>query len=195
VPRAAAWRRSQFAEEGRAEAVAGRPQGQHQPERPCRRRTHGADRGHQTEEVSLTDIPCRSGSKCFMPLAHTGVHNGAGAHLLRLARRSIPRVTVPSSTLGHDEEIMTKRRRRFKQTTTLAYRLTEQAGRLRDRARTLPPGTEQTTPWRKVRQTETALRIDAWLSAPQSTAPSGVVMSMDKREHKRPAKSAHSAAP
>jgi hypothetical protein len=105
------------------------------------------------------------------------------------------RVTVPSSTLGHDEEIMTKRRRRFKQTTTLAHRLAEQAGRLRDRARTLPPGTEQTSLWRKVRQTETALRIDAWLSAPQSAAPGGVVMSMDKRERKRPAKSAHSPAP
>jgi hypothetical protein len=90
---------------------------------------------------------------------------------------------------------MTKRRRRFKQTTTLAYRLAEQAGRLRDRARKLPPGTEQTTLLRKVRQTETALRIDAWLSSPQSADPSGAVMLMDKRERKRPAKPAHSAAP
>jgi hypothetical protein len=97
--------------------------------------------------------------------------------------------------LGHDEEIMTKRRRRFKQTTTLAHRLTEEAGRLRERARRLPPGTEQMAVSRKLRQTETALRIDAWLSSPQSAAPSGVVMSMDKPQRKRTTKSAHSVAP
>ena len=88
---------------------------------------------------------------------------------------------------------MTKRRRRFKQTTTLAHRLIEEAGRLRERARRLPPGTEQMALSRKLRQTETALRIDAWLSSPQSAAPSGVVMATDKRARKRPTKSAHSA--
>jgi len=36
------------------------------------------------------------------------------------------------------------RRRRFKQTTTLAERLTQQADRLRDRAGSLSPGPEQT---------------------------------------------------
>ena len=90
---------------------------------------------------------------------------------------------------------MTKRRRRFKQTTTLADRLAEEAGRLRERAKKLPPGTEQTALWRKVRQTETALRIDAWLSAPQSEAPSGVMTLIDKRQRKRPAKSAQNPAP
>ena len=72
-----------------------------------------------------------------------------------------------SSKLLEDEEIMVKRRRRFKQTTTLAQRLEEEARRLRERARQLPPGTEQASLWRKVRQAETALRIDAWLSPPQ----------------------------
>ena len=86
---------------------------------------------------------------------------------------------------------MIKRRHRFKQTTTLAHRLTEQAGRLRERARQLPPGMEQTALTRKLRQTETALRIDAWLSSPQSMAPSGVVMLTDKRQRRRSAKSAH----
>lgn len=105
------------------------------------------------------------------------------------------RITVPLSTVGDDEEIMMKRRRRFKQTTTLAHRLTEEAGRLRERARQLPPGTEQTALSRKLRQTETALRIDKWLSSPQSAAPSGVVMLPDKHERKRSAKSAHGAAP
>jgi hypothetical protein len=92
--------------------------------------------------------------------------------------------------VGHDdEEIMIKRRRRFKQTTTLADRLAQEAGRLRERARTLPPGTEQTALWRKVRQTETALRIDAWLSSPQSEVPGTVVTLADKRQRKRSAKS------
>jgi hypothetical protein len=69
--------------------------------------------------------------------------------------------------LLEDEEIMVKQRRRFKQTTTLAYRLAEQVRRLRERARQLPPGTEQASLWRKVHQAETALRIDEWLSPPQ----------------------------
>jgi hypothetical protein len=89
---------------------------------------------------------------------------------------------------------MMKRRRRFKQTTTLTHRLTEEVGRLREQARQLPPGTEQMVLSRKLRQTEIALRIDKWLSSPQSTAPGGVETLVDKREPKRPAKSAQSAA-
>jgi hypothetical protein len=89
---------------------------------------------------------------------------------------------------------MVKRRRRFRQTTTLAHRLTEQAGRLRDRAQQLPPGTEQTTLWLKVRQAETALRIDAWLSPAQNSAPGGVTTLLDKPEKKFSAKSTHSSA-
>jgi hypothetical protein len=63
------------------------------------------------------------------------------------------------------EKVMVKKRNRFKQTTSLAERLADQAGRLRERAKNLPPGAEQTTLWRKVRQAETALGIDAWLSS------------------------------
>ncbi len=88
---------------------------------------------------------------------------------------------------------MVKRRRRFKQTTTLAHRLTEQAGRLRDRAKQLPAGTEQTTLWRKVRQTETALRIDALLSLPQSAAPNVATTLTDRREKRFSAKSEQSS--
>lgn len=129
-----------------------------------------------------------------MPLMHDGVQNSAGGLSLKLARRGMASVRVPLSTAGADEEIMIKRRRRFKQTTTLAHRLAEEAGRLRDRARQLPPGTEQTTLWRKVRQTETALRIEALLSPPQSAGPGGVTTLMDKSERKRSAKSTHSSA-
>ena len=70
---------------------------------------------------------------------------------------------------------MAKKRRRFKQTTTLAERLTAQAGRLRGRARNLPPGTEQIELLRKIRQTETALRIDAWLASKDDIPPTGAV--------------------
>jgi hypothetical protein len=62
-----------------------------------------------------------------------------------------------------------KRRRRFNQTTTLAERLTREATRLREWARKLPPGAEQALIWRKIRQTETALRIDAWLASRESS--------------------------
>ena len=70
---------------------------------------------------------------------------------------------------------MVKRRRRFKQTTSLAQRLTQEASRLRERAKSLSPGPEQAQLWRKVRQAETALRIDAWLALPQDAPPGEVV--------------------
>jgi hypothetical protein len=59
---------------------------------------------------------------------------------------------------------MVERRRRFKQTTTLALRLTREANRLRDHSSGLAPGPEQSRLLDKIRQTETALRIDAWLA-------------------------------
>jgi hypothetical protein len=91
-----------------------------------------------------------------------------------------------------DEEIMMKRRR-FKQTTTLAERLTQQADRLRKRAGSLSPGPEQTLLWRKVRQAETALRIEAWLVAPGDHPPSEEIPLMPmghKRRQKSPPGSA-----
>jgi hypothetical protein len=80
---------------------------------------------------------------------------------------------------------MVKKRRRFKQTTTLAERLAEEAGRLRERARNLPPGVEQTLLWRKVRQAETALRIEAWLGSPGSPTPSNMIPMLSKSPKKR----------
>jgi len=84
---------------------------------------------------------------------------------------------------------MVKRRRRFKQTTTLAQRLTQEAGRLRERAGQLPPGTEQSALWRKLRQTETALRIDALLSSPEHVAPGHVMALTDTNRKKQSATS------
>lgn len=82
---------------------------------------------------------------------------------------------------------MVKRRRRFKQTTTLAQRLTEQASRLRDQATTLSPGQEQSQLWRKVHQAETALRIEEWLCAPGAAPSANVMPTMVHRERKRSA--------
>ena len=81
---------------------------------------------------------------------------------------------------------MTKRRHRFKQTTTLAQRLTQEASRLRDRAKALSPGPEQTQLWRKVSQAEAALRIDAWLSSPGTLAPASDISVFRRDQRKRP---------
>jgi hypothetical protein len=89
---------------------------------------------------------------------------------------------------------MLKRRRRFKQTTTLAQRLTEEASRLREQARSLSPGPEQALLWRKIRQAETALRIDAWLSLAQDSPPGEVMPFMD-RDHRKRRKSSRGPSP
>ncbi|HXB78863.1 MAG TPA: hypothetical protein VNX23_15930 [Bradyrhizobium sp.] len=80
---------------------------------------------------------------------------------------------------------MVKKRRRFRQTTSLAERLAEEAARLRERARNLPPGVEQTLLWRKVRQAETALRIEAWLGSPDAPTPDNVITMLSKSPKKR----------
>lgn len=76
------------------------------------------------------------------------------------------------------------KRRRIKQTATLTERLTQQADRLRERAKSLSPGPEQALLWRKARQAETALCIDAWLGEPRDH-PRGEVMPLMAPSHKR----------
>ena len=56
-------------------------------------------------------------------------------------------------------------RRRFKQTTTLEQRLTEHVERSRAEAKDVPPGIEREKLVRKVRQAETALRIQEWVGS------------------------------
>jgi hypothetical protein len=101
-----------------------------------------------------------------------------------VSARRRPKRYESSSTMQNDEETMVKQRRRFKQTTTLAQRLTQEARRLRERARLLPPGAEQIQLLRKVRQAEAALRIDAWLASPTNHPPSEV-MTLTSKSHKR----------
>ncbi|AWL93087.1 MULTISPECIES: hypothetical protein [Bradyrhizobium] len=57
-------------------------------------------------------------------------------------------------------------RRRFKQTTSLEERLAEQAQRLRQEAKSLPPGIERERAIRKARQAETGAHISEWLNSP-----------------------------
>ena len=57
-------------------------------------------------------------------------------------------------------------RRRLKQTTSLEERLTEQVQRLREEAKSLPPGIERERIIRKARQAETGARITEWLNSP-----------------------------
>ena len=57
-------------------------------------------------------------------------------------------------------------RRRFKQTLSLEERLSEEAKRLREEAKSLPPGAEREALSRKARQAETGSHMSEWLSSP-----------------------------
>ncbi|MEY9580937.1 hypothetical protein ABIE88_008513 [Bradyrhizobium diazoefficiens] len=57
-------------------------------------------------------------------------------------------------------------RRHLKQTTSLEERLAEQAQRLRQEAKSLPPGFEREQAIRKARQAETGAHISEWLNSP-----------------------------
>jgi hypothetical protein len=57
-------------------------------------------------------------------------------------------------------------RRRFKQTRSLETRLTEEARRLREEAKLLPPGAEREELIRKARHAETASHMNDWLTSP-----------------------------
>ena len=57
-------------------------------------------------------------------------------------------------------------RRRFKQTRSLEERLSEEAKRLREEARLLPPSAERDEMIRKARQAEIASHMNDWLTSP-----------------------------
>jgi hypothetical protein len=57
-------------------------------------------------------------------------------------------------------------RRRFKQTQSLEERLAEEAKRLREEAKLLPPGAERDKIIRKARQAETGSHLTEWLTSP-----------------------------
>jgi hypothetical protein len=57
-------------------------------------------------------------------------------------------------------------RRRFKQTVSLEERLSEEAKRLREEAKLLPPGAVREALLRRARQAETGSRMSEWLRSP-----------------------------
>jgi hypothetical protein len=62
-------------------------------------------------------------------------------------------------------------RRRFKQTISLEERLAEEAKRLREEAKSLPPGAVREALLRKARQAETGSHMSEWLSSPGLRSP------------------------
>ena len=62
-------------------------------------------------------------------------------------------------------------RRRIKQTAPLNERLAEQAQRLRQEAKSLPPGIKRERAARAARQVETAIQISEWLLSPGLRSP------------------------
>ena len=64
-------------------------------------------------------------------------------------------------------------RRRFRQTQSLKDRLVSEVKRLREEAKTLPPGASRESKLRKARQAETAAHIDEWLRSPGLKPPTG----------------------
>jgi hypothetical protein len=66
---------------------------------------------------------------------------------------------------------MTVHRHRVKQTLSLEQRLSEEAKRLRDKAKSLPHGAEREALLRKARQAETGSHLTAWLRSPELQPP------------------------
>ncbi|WP_426614960.1 hypothetical protein [Bradyrhizobium sp. McL0616] len=62
-------------------------------------------------------------------------------------------------------------RRRFKQTQPLEQRLAEEAKRLREQARSVPPGSQREHMLRKARQAETGSHMSEWLRSPGPQPP------------------------
>ncbi|MGJ4949031.1 hypothetical protein [Bradyrhizobium sp. HKCCYLS20291] len=69
------------------------------------------------------------------------------------------------------EESQKKRRRRVKQTMTLAERLLQAAREARDIAKHLPPGIEQARHLRRAREAEAIVELDRFLKAPARSTP------------------------
>lgn len=57
-------------------------------------------------------------------------------------------------------------RRRFKQTKSLEERLAQEAQRLREQAKALPPGPDRDILLQKARQAETGSHMSEWLRSP-----------------------------
>ena len=65
---------------------------------------------------------------------------------------------------------MVKKRKRFKQTTSLEERLTKFSKTLHDQVKTLPDGSQQAELSRKIRQTDAARRMNAALNSHETAS-------------------------
>ena len=63
------------------------------------------------------------------------------------------------------------KRRRFKQVSNLAERLSQENEHLREQASSMEPGTALDQILRRIRQNETASHMSEWLSSPGLQAP------------------------
>ncbi|MCS3474136.1 hypothetical protein [Bradyrhizobium elkanii] len=63
---------------------------------------------------------------------------------------------------------MTSKRRRFKQTQSLEERLTDEAMRLRSKAKALPPSAQKEALLGRARQDEAAVHLTEWLMSPRA---------------------------
>ena len=63
-------------------------------------------------------------------------------------------------------------RRRFAQTESLEARLAKEAQRLREAAKSLPPGAAREALLRKARQCDTGSHMSEWLRSPELKPPS-----------------------
>jgi len=66
---------------------------------------------------------------------------------------------------------MKQQRRRLKQLKSLEERLADDAKRLREEAKLLPPGAMRDATLRKARQAETGLHMSEWLGSPGLKSP------------------------
>jgi hypothetical protein len=64
-----------------------------------------------------------------------------------------------------------RKRRRFKQFRKLEDRLTKEASRLRDEAKSMMPGAERDRLIRRAQQAETTSQMSEWLRSPGVRAP------------------------
>ena len=64
-----------------------------------------------------------------------------------------------------------QKRRRFKQTQSLEQRLADEAVKLREQAKLLPPGLVREQVLRKARQAETGSHMSEWLRSPGLQSP------------------------
>jgi hypothetical protein len=86
-------------------------------------------------------------------------------------------------------------RRRVKQTASLNARIARLAKKIKERAKTLPPGEEREEMMRKAEDTELALRMTQWMSSPGLQPGRGTVVDgVEGRGPLRPSTAARCSA-